>query len=231
MLQNRSSLPSGWSLVYYAFDLLHLNGKGLKGRPSKERRALLEKVVGDSSVLLSQSLPGTLKQIMQAVKQHGLEGVVAKRLDSKYQPGERSKLWLKLPLKPGQNFVIGAYRLDRARLEILLVGYFERGKLMFAAKVHQGLNPANRRGLLKALQPLRVAKCPFANLPTSKSGHWGEGVTAEEMGDYVWLQPETVAEIKFAEWTTGGVLRHAEFVALRDDKEPKEVMRDDVTPA
>jgi DNA ligase D-like protein (predicted ligase) len=228
MLQNRSSLPSssGWSLVYYAFDLLHLNGKDLKGRPLKERRALLEKVVGNSGVLLSQSLPGTLKQIMQAVKQHGLEGVVAKRLDSKYQAGERSKLWLKLPLKPGQNFVIGAYRLDGARLEILLVGYFERGKPMFAGKVHQGLNPANRRALLKALQPLRVAKCQFTNLPTSKSGHWGEGVTAQEMGDYVWLQLETVAEIKFAEWTTGGVLRHAEFVTLRDDKSLAEVTRE-----
>jgi len=226
MLQNRSSLPPGWSLVYYAFDLLHLDGRDLKGRPLKERRALLEKVIGNSGVLLSQSLPGTLNQIMQAVKQHGLEGVVAKRLDSKYLAGERSKSWLKLPLKPGQDFVIGAYRLDGSRLELLLVGYFENQKLLFAGKVHQGLNPANRRALLKALQPLRVEECPFANLPTFKTGHWGEGVTGEEMGDYVWLRPETVAEIKFAEWTHGSVLRHAEFVALRDDKAPKEVIRE-----
>jgi DNA ligase D-like protein (predicted ligase) len=229
MLQNRSSLPPGWSLVYYAFDLLHLNGKDLKDRPLRERRSFLEKVVGNSGVLLSQSLPGTLNQIMQAVKQHGLEGVVAKRLDSKYQAGQRSKLWLKLPLKPGQEFVIGAYRLDGARLELLLVGYYDRGKLMFAGKVHQGLNPANRRALLKTLRPLQVEKCSFANLPTSKYGHWGEGVTAEEMGDYVWLRPQTVAQIKFAEWTTGGVLRHAEFVALRDNKNPMEAIRGDVT--
>ena len=226
MLQNRSSLPPGWTLVYYAFDLLHLNGKDLKDRPLRERRALLERVVGNSGVLLSQSLPGTLNQIMQAVKQHGLEGVVAKRLDSKYHAGERSKFWLKLPLKPGQDLVIGAYRLDGNRLELLLVGYFENKKLLFTGKVHQGLNPANRRALLKVLQPLRVEKCPFANLPTSKSGHWGEGVTAEEMRDYVWLRPKTVAEIKFAEWTTGGILRHAEFVTLRDDKDPKEVVRE-----
>jgi DNA ligase D-like protein (predicted ligase) len=229
MLQSRSSLPAGWSLVYYAFDLLHLNGKDLKDRPLRERRALLERVLGNSGVLLSQSLPGTLNQIMQAVKEHGLEGVVAKRLDSKYQAGERSKLWLKLPLKPGQDLVIGAYRLDGERLELLLVGYFENGKLLFAGKVHQGLNPANRRALLKALQTLRVEKCPFVNLPTAKTGHWGEGVTAEEMGDYVWLRPETVAEIKFAEWTTGGVLRHAEFVTLRDDKNPREIVRDSVS--
>jgi bifunctional non-homologous end joining protein LigD len=96
------------------------------------------------------------------------------------------------------------------------VGYFEGSKLLFAAKVHQGLNPANRRALLKLLQPLVTTKCPFANLPTSKSRHWGEGVTAEEMSDYVWLRPEIEAEVKFAEGTAGSVLRHAEFVALRE---------------
>ena len=111
-------------------------------------------------------------------------------------------------------------------MELLLVGFFEHGKLMFAGKVHQGLNPANRRLLLKALQPLQIAKCPFTNLPTSKTGHWGEGVTAEEMRDYVWLKPMAVAQIKFAEWTQGGVLRHAEFVSLREDKKPQDVVRE-----
>jgi bifunctional non-homologous end joining protein LigD len=111
---------------------------------------------------------------------------------------------------------------------LLLVGYFERKKLMFAGKVHQGLNPANRRALLKVLEPLRVEKCPFANLPTTKSGHWGEGVTAEEMADHIWLKPQIVPEMRFAEWTKGGVLRRAEFVKLRDDKDPKEALRDDL---
>jgi DNA ligase D-like protein (predicted ligase) len=226
MLQNRSSLPPGWSLVYYAFDLLHLNGMDLKARPLSERRALLEKLLGNSGALLSQSLPGTLGQIMQAVKEHGLEGVIAKRLDSPYQADRRSGFWLKLPLKPNQDLVIGGFRLDGKRLELLLVGYFENGKLLFAGKVHQGLNPANRRALLKVLEPLRVEKCPFGNLPTPKTGQWGEGVPAEEMGDYVWLRPEIVAQIKFAEWTKGGVLRHAEFVASRDDKHPNEVVRE-----
>jgi bifunctional non-homologous end joining protein LigD len=71
-----------------------------------------------------------------------------------------------------------------------------------------------------------VSKCAFANLPSSRSGHWGEGVTAEEMSDYTWLRPEIVAEIKFTEWTQGGVLRHAEFAALRDDKDPKEAVKE-----
>ena|ERR1051326_4837737 len=89
MLQNRASLPPDWSLAYYAFDLLHLNDEDLKSRPLKERRALLEKFLGNSGVLLSQTLPGTLKEITAAVRQHGLEGIVAKRLDSKYQSGRR----------------------------------------------------------------------------------------------------------------------------------------------
>lgn len=222
MLQNRASLSGGWALAYYAFDLLNLNGKDLMGYPLKDRRALLEKLLGNSGVLLSQSLPGTLSQIMQAVRQHGLEGVIAKRVDSPYKPGQRTDLWLKLPLKPSQDFVIGGFRMDGKRLELLLVGKFENDHLLFAGKVHQGLNPANRRALLRVLQPLQIEKCPFANLPTSKSGHWGEGVTAEEMGDYVWLRPIMVAEIRFAEWTSGGVLRHAEFARLRDDKKPTE---------
>ena len=216
MLQKSARLPPGWSLVYYAFDLLHLDGKDLMQRPLRERRALLRKVLDQSNVRLSESLPGTLPQIIQAVKNHGLEGIVAKRLDSTYQPDRRGNDWLKLPLKPSQNFVIGAYRLDGKRLDILLVGHFEGSKLLFAAKVHQGLNPANRRALLKVLEPLAVNECPFANLPTTKSGHWGEGVTAEEMDDYTWLRPEIEAEIKFAEWTAAGVLRHAEFVSVRD---------------
>jgi len=226
MLQNRALLPRGWSLVYYAFDLLHLNRQDLTRKPLRERRALLEKLLSNSGVLLSQSLPGTLATIIAAVKQHGLEGVVAKRLDSVYESGRRSHHWLKQPLKPKQDFVIGAFRLDGERLELLLVGYFEKGKLLFASKVHQGLNPANRRALLKALQPFAADKCPFANLPSATSGHWGEGVTAAEMGDYTWLRPQLVAEIKFAEWTTAGILRHAEFVGLRDDKDSTEVLRE-----
>jgi bifunctional non-homologous end joining protein LigD len=99
-------------------------------------------------------------------------------------------------------------------------------KLLFAAKVHQGLNPANRAMLLKTLQPLRTDRCPFANLPTTRKGQWGEGVTAEEMADYIWLRPEIVAEIKFAEWTTAALLRHPEFVTLRDDKSPNDVTRE-----
>jgi ATP-dependent DNA ligase len=127
------------------------DGKDLKDLPLRQRRALLEKPLAKSNVLLSQSLPGTLNQILQAVKAYGLEGAIAKRLDSKYLPDRRGNDWLKLPLKPSRAFIIGAYRPDGKRLELLLVGQFEDSKLLFTAKVQQGLNPANRRTLLKLL--------------------------------------------------------------------------------
>jgi DNA ligase D-like protein (predicted ligase) len=225
ILQNRARLPAGWHLAYYAFDLLHLNGKDLRFLALKERRAALEKVLEGSGVRFSSSLDGTPDVLIEAVKEHHMEGVIAKRLDSVYESGQRSGAWRKLPLKPKGEFVIGGYRLDGAALELLLVGYYEQGKLLFAGKVRQGLNPRIRAALLKGLTPIRTPKCPFSNLPSSRSGHWGEGVTAEQMGDYVWLEPRVVAEVKFAEWTGGPVLRHAEFVAVRGDKRAGEVGR------
>lgn len=181
--------------------------------------------MANTRVLFSGPLEGPLDSILKVVRKHNLEGVIAKRSDSVYEPGRRSLAWQKLPLKPKQEFVIGGYRPEGATLELILVGYYENNKLLFAGKVRNGLNPGTRRKLLTILKPLSTVRCPFANLPSSSTGHWGEGVTAEDMKDYIWLKPGIVAEIKFTEWTTGNVLRHPEFVDLRDDKQPREVLR------
>jgi len=195
-------------------------------QPLSERRSELSRVVAGTQVLFSAPLKGTADVLMAAVRQHGLEGIVAKRRDSVYEPGRRSLAWQKLPLKPKQEFVIGGYRPEAGTLELILVGFYEDGKVLFAGKARQGLNPRTRLDLFRALRPLVIAKCPFTNLPTSKRGHWGEGVTAEDMKDYVWVKPKSVAEIKFTEWTTGGVLRHAEFARVRQDKEALEVVKE-----
>jgi len=133
---------------------------------------------------------------------------------------------LKQPLKLKQDFVIGGYRPATAGLELLLVGFFENSKFLFAGKVRQGLNRWNRAAMFKRLKSLRVRHSPFVNLPNSRSDHFGESVTKEEMRDYVWVRPELVAEVKFGEWTRGNVLRHAEFLAIREDKGPADVVRD-----
>jgi bifunctional non-homologous end joining protein LigD len=213
-LQNGRLLPSGFRLMFLAFDLLSVHGNDLRRLALIERRELLRELVEGSGVMFSGSLVGTAGAVQRVVKRYGLEGVVAKRTDSVYEAGERTGAWVTLPLKPTDEFVIGAYRPDGDRVEILLVGKFEAGKFVFRGKVHQGLNPWNRRELVKLLKPLAVARCPFVNLPTTKTkSHWGEGVSAEEMAEYKWVRPEVVAEVRFAEWTRGGVLRHAEFVA------------------
>ena len=226
VLQNRGTLPAGYRLAYYVFDLLFLNGKMLTQQPLVERRAALPKIIAGTQVLFSAPLNGTPRVLIGAVRKHKLEGIVAKRRESVYEPGRRSYAWQKLPLKPGQEFVIGGYRPAGGSLELLLVGFYEKGSLLFAGKARQGLNPGNRRQLLKVLKPLATGKCPFTNLPTGRRGHWGEGVAAEDMENYIWVKPRVVAGVKFTEWTSGGVLRHAEFAGLRDDKPPDEVVRE-----
>jgi len=98
---------------------------------------------------------------------------------------------------------------------------------MCAGKVRSGFTPRARAIVFGRLEPLQGRQCPFANLPTGGSGHWGEGITAEEMRVLRWVRPKLVVEVSFAEWTRDGSLRHAAFVALRDDKPAKEVVRED----
>jgi len=216
----------GLSLVYYAFDLLHLNGRDLTRVPLDERRAALRDVVGDSGVLLSDSLPGEPSQIADAVRALGLEGVVAKKRRSTYTAGRRSEAWIKVRFAQHQELVVGGYKPGPAGFDSLLVGYYEGAKLLCAGKVRNGFTPVVRAQLFEALRALGTARCPFANLPTSRSSHWGEGITAEEMTALRWVKPKLVAEVSFAEWTRDGSLRHAAFVALRDDKSPRKVIRE-----
>jgi len=107
-----------------------------------------------------------------------------------------------------------------------LVGYYDGRTLICAGKVRNGFTPALRADLSDRMRPLETRRCPFANLPSSRSSHWGEGITAEEMSVIHWLKPTLVAEVSFAEWTRDGSLRHAAFIALRDDKPARDVHRE-----
>jgi bifunctional non-homologous end joining protein LigD len=216
----------GLSIVYYAFDLLHLNGRDFTRLPLDERRASLRDVVKGSDVLLSEPLPGTAAQIADAVRGLGLEGVVAKRRRSTYTAGRRSDAWVKVRFAQRQELVIGGFKPSAAAFDSLVVGYYEGRRLMCAGKVRSGFTPHLRAQVFERIRNLEVSRCPFANLPSTRTGHWGDGITADEMNALRWVRPTQVAEVSFAEWTRDGSLRHASFVALRDDKAAKEVTRE-----
>ena len=224
-LQHRSAHP-GHTIVFYAFDLLHVDGEGLEMRPLEERRARLEAVVADTGVLLSEPLRGTAQQVTDAVRSLGLEGVVAKRWSSRYASGQRGGAWVKLKLDKQQEFVIGGYRPGPHGIDALLVGFFEGKQLRFAGKVRAGFTPHIRREVFAAVQTLHADACPFVDLPNSKPSRWGGGVTAEQMREMRWLKPACVAQIRFVEWTSDAHLRHAVFLGLRKDKAARDVRRE-----
>jgi DNA ligase D-like protein (predicted ligase) len=224
-LQHRGS-HSGHRVVFYAFDLLHLDGKDLTASPLEERRAGLPRLLAGSGLLLSRELPGRPSEIVAAARGLGLEGVIAKRRDSVYEPGERSGAWQKLKLELSQEFLVGGYRPGFNAVDALLVGYHEGARLRFAGKVKAGFVAHVRRDLFKKLQPLHRSTCPFADLPNSRSDRWGGGVTADEMHEMQWVKPAVVVQVRFVEWTAEGRLRHSAFVGLRTDKDASEVRRE-----
>ena len=224
-LQHRSAHP-GHTVVFYAFDLLHLNGRDLTGEPLDARRHLLPSVLDRSGILMSVDLPGDLRHVIAAVQSLGLEGVVAKRRSSRYTPGDRSASWLKLKLDKQQEFVVGGYRPGGGAVDSLLVGYYDGRQLRFAGKVRAGFTPRVRREVAAELKPHHADRCPFVDLPNSKASRWGGGVTAEQMAEMQWLRPALVAQVRFVEWTGDGHLRHAAFLGLRNDKRPGAVRRE-----
>ena len=224
-LQHRAAHP-GYVVVFYAFDLLHLDGEDFARRPLDERRARLPDVLKDTGVRLSQELPGSAAQVTEAVRHLGLEGVIAKRRDSRYDAGQRSGAWVKLKLDKQQEFVVGGFRPGPHGVDAILVGCYDGRELRFAGKVRAGFTPHVRREVANALKAFHAARCPFADLPSSRAAHWGGSVTAEQMEEMQWLKPKVVAQIRFVEWTADGHLRHAAFLGLREDKDASTIVRE-----
>jgi DNA ligase D-like protein (predicted ligase) len=226
-LQNLGS--SGAPLFYYIFDVLILSGRDVMSEPLSRRRELLEsKVLPKLSepIRFSPQLSADLEQLIRLVKTQGLEGLVAKRLDSRYEPGQRSGAWQKMRVNKGQELVIGGYTPSDRNFDALVIGYYEGAKLIYAARTRNGFTPALRQALFEKIKPLETDKCPFANLPEKKAGRWGAGLTAAKMAECRWLKPKLVARFEFVEWTSDNHLRHSKFVALRDDKDAREVRKE-----
>ncbi len=122
--------------------------------------------------------------------------------------------------------MIGGYTPTDKNFDALVIGYYEGPKLIYAARTRNGFTPALRAKLFEKMRPLEVADCPFANLPEARSGRWGQGLTAAKMKDCRWLKPTLVGQFEFVEWTDVNHLRHTRFIALRDDRQAKDVRRE-----
>ena len=229
-LQNYKSRTQ--PLYFYVFDVLAYRGKDVRKLPLKNRRKLLEEDVlrgMREPVRLSAVFTARAKDLIAAAKREGLEGVVAKRIESTYESGERSGAWVKYKTDKGQEFVIGGYKPGTHGFEYLLAGYYEGKDLIFVAKVKNGFTPVLRRKIAERFKKLETNMCPFANLPEPRNARRGEPLTAEVMKQMRWLKPKLVAHIEYTEWTSANHLRHSRFVALRDDKPAREVVREDLS--
>jgi ATP-dependent DNA ligase len=129
---------------------------------------------------------------------------------------KRTGLWRKYRVNLGQEFLIGGYTAGNP-FDAIIIGFYRGKDLIFAGRIRAGFVPATRREVFAKIKGIKIAKCPFANLPEREPGRWGQGLTAEKMKSCIWVKPETVVRVDFAEWTADK-LRHTKFVALRDDK-------------
>jgi DNA ligase D-like protein (predicted ligase) len=225
LLQNFRSAES--QIHYYVFDILNYKAKQLTALPLNERRAILDKVVPrNEHIEIAAVESGSASTILKFVVLHGLEGVVAKRLDSVYETGRRSGSWSKHRINGGQEFVIGGYTRGTNGFDALIVGFYRGQDLIYSARVRAGFVPATRRQVFEQIKGLRVSKCPFVNLPETADGRWGQGLNAEKMRNCVWVRPEAVVRVDFREWTGADHLRHTKFVGLRNDKDPQKVVKE-----
>jgi DNA ligase D-like protein (predicted ligase) len=219
---------TGWPVHFFIFDLLILGGRDVMAEPLAKRRALIEKHVLPTladPIRYSPILKASLPNLIRSVKEQGLEGIVAKHRDSKYEPGLRSGAWQKMRVNQAQDLVIAGYTPSLKNFDALIIGYYEGEKLLYAARTRSGFTPASRAELFKRIRPLEIKVCPFANLPEKNAGRWGAGLTASKMAECHWLKPELVGQFEFVEWTGENHLRHAKFILLREDKRASEVVK------
>ena len=226
-LQNYGSAAA--PVVFYVFDLLMLSGKDVMREPLDARLTLLERKVLPKlaePVRYAGALDARLADLVASVKAQGLEGLVAKRRDSRYESDLRSGAWRKMRINRGQEFVIGGYTRGTRTFDALVFGVYEGGRLVYVARTRNGFTPATRAALFKKFEGLEISDCPFGNLPEPRGGRWGQGLTAAKMKECVWLEPVLVAQIEFLEWTGENHLRHSKFVGLREDKKARDVRRE-----
>ncbi len=213
--RHRTSTPAALIL----FDLLVIEDDVLVSEPWRTRRARLVRGFGKSSspaIRVTESIEGNGEKMLAKAHKQGWEGVIAKRIDSTYEPGTRSRAWLKLKIEFRQEFVIGGFtepRNSRQHLGALLLGYFDNGGFIYVGHTGGGFTGAALSSMYDLLKPLEQKESPFEETPkTNERAHW--------------VKPKVVVEVKFNEWTSDGKLRQPIYLGIRDDKKATDVGRE-----
>lgn len=219
-LQYFADNPDRGKLKIYVFDILYFNGYDGTPLTLLQRKKILKALLPKSDeIIYSGHIIGDGEKALAKVKKDGGEGLIAKKADSRYHVNKRSKDWLKIKVTKEQEMVIGGYtdpKGSRSGFGALLLGFYEDGKLMYSGKVGTGFNEDSLKDLHDKLKGLERKTSPFDAVPKEeRKAHW--------------VTPKLVAQIKYSEWTETNSLRHPVFIALRDDKEAKEV-RSPLTP-
>jgi bifunctional non-homologous end joining protein LigD len=210
--RHSSSTPAALIL----FDILMDGEEVLIQEPWTDRRDRLVKRVGkrvSEQLRITESAQGDGKKLLGEARRQGWEGIIAKRIDSRYEPGNRSRNWLKLKIEFRQEFVVGGYtepRNSREHIGALLLGYFDHGRFIYVGHTGGGFTRQGLEEMYRRLKPLERQTSPFEEMPkTNETAHW--------------VKPEVVVEVKFNEWTADRRLRQPIFLGMRDDKDSKDV--------
>jgi bifunctional non-homologous end joining protein LigD len=219
-------------VFYYVFDVLYAGGYDLRGAPLDQRKRLLRQLLMPTDrVRLVEDFERDGDVAYRVAVEHGLEGLLAKRRDSVYESGRRSKNWMKIKSTKEDEFIIGGYTEGggwrAGTFGSLLLGYHdEAGKLRYAGHVGTGFNDRTLRVLKERLEALQTDERPFAEEPPRAGMPFGRPKTAP----VAWVKPELVAQVRYAQWTKDGVLRAPSFLGLREDKAPTDVRREEAIP-
>ena len=225
-LQHRMHLNDAYAIArlaesepvfYVLFDVLYANGRSLLDECQSSRRKILEELtLLGSHWQVTPAHVGEGNAMLEAAKANQLEGLVAKRLDSVYEPGQRSSNWIKIKIIQRQEFVVAGYMPERTgltdRIGALLTGYYDcDGRLRYAGKVGTGLSADDHQPLLALLRARERQKSPFAD-PVPAGA--------------IFTDKQVVAEIEYRRWPLGGLLQQAAFKGVREDKSPRDVVRE-----
>jgi bifunctional non-homologous end joining protein LigD len=212
----------GTTYVFVAFDALEVEGEPIVDLPLRRRKERLRELIDlrRRGVQVSDSFEDG-QALYRAAEEQRFEGILAKRADSVYEPGRRSRSWLKIKTHGRQEFVIAGYTKGQGRRSgrfgSLVLGVWEEGRLRYAGNVGTGFNDEEIEKLLAKLRPLEHPTAPFDEVPK---------MPKVRKGDVIWVEPKLVAEVEFVEWTHDGRLRAPSYQGLREDKAAEEVRRE-----